>query len=93
MAPSFFAEQEAYAEYKAEKIAEGEGLPTIIYSSRTHSQLKQVMKELARTSYQPKTTVLGSRQQSCLNPNVNRLPAGAANQACRALTSKRNCRW
>ena len=36
-------------------------LPTIVYASRTHSQLTQVIKELKTTSYNPKTTVLGSR--------------------------------
>ncbi len=83
--------QEGYAEYKAERASEG--LPTIIYSSRTHSQLKQVMKELNSTNYKPRVSVLGSRQQSCLNPSVQQLPATAANQACRALVGKRECKW
>lgn len=86
--------QEAYAELKVERMeASGDGLPTIIYSSRTHSQLKQVMGELASTSYHPRTAVLGSRQQGCLNPAVNQLPSGGINHACRALTSKRGCKW
>jgi regulator of telomere elongation helicase 1 len=33
----------------------------IIYSSRTHSQLKQAIRELKSTVYLPKMTVLGSR--------------------------------
>ena len=37
-----------YAELKAEGTI---GAPTIVYSSRTHSQLAQVMKELRNTSY------------------------------------------
>ena len=40
--------KEGYAELKAEGTVR---LPTIVYSSRTHSQLAQVMKELRNTSY------------------------------------------
>ncbi len=44
--------QEAYAELNAEKVRSGQGgLPVIIYSSRTHSQLQQVMKELRNSGY------------------------------------------
>lgn len=43
----------------------------IVYASRTHSQLTQVMKELKRTSYSHvKATVLGSRDQLCLHPDL-----------------------
>ncbi|KAF2323322.1 hypothetical protein GH714_034614 [Hevea brasiliensis] len=31
--------------------SEGNGLPTIVYTSRTHSQLRQVIQELKRSSY------------------------------------------
>ena len=40
--------KEGYAEMKTEGVV---SLPTIVYSSRTHSQLAQVMKELRNTSY------------------------------------------
>ena len=33
----------------------------IIYTSRTHSQLSQVMGELKNTPYQPKTVIIASR--------------------------------
>lgn len=47
------------------------GFPTIIYSSRTHSQLSQAMQELKRTSYNHmRSTVIGSREQMCINPDV-----------------------
>ena len=40
--------KEGYADLKAQGVV---ALPTIVYSSRTHSQLAQVMKELRNTSY------------------------------------------
>lgn len=44
--------QEAWAEHRLEQAAAGKGdLPTIVYSSRTHSQLAQVMRELKATGY------------------------------------------
>lgn len=47
--------------------------PKIIYASRTHSQLSQVMQELKRTCYKHVTTaVLGSRDQLCIHPEVSR---------------------
>ncbi|KAG7264351.1 hypothetical protein CRUP_020876 [Coryphaenoides rupestris] len=47
-------------------------IPKIIYASRTHSQLSQVINELKSTSYRPKMCVLGSRDQMCVNPEVMR---------------------
>ena len=49
-------------------------LPTIFYTSRTHSQLTQAMQELKRTEYRDvKAVVLGSREQMCINPDVQKL--------------------
>ena len=44
--------------------------PIIVYASRTHSQLTQVIDELKRTAYRPRTLVLGSRTQLCVNEHV-----------------------
>lgn len=72
----------------------GEGLPTIIYSSRTHSQLQQVMKELKTTGYKhTKTAVLFSRQHGCLNPTVKDVPGTAGNRLCRNTVAKGGCKW
>ena len=45
--------------------------PVIIYASRTHSQLSQVVNELRNTRYRPKHAVLGSREHMCIHPEVN----------------------
>ncbi|TVU34336.1 hypothetical protein EJB05_16167, partial [Eragrostis curvula] len=73
--------------------------PVIIYASRTHSQLRQVIKELKATSYsltdyalcvvweylQPKMAVLGSREQMCIHEEVRTLRGRAQNNACHYL--------
>lgn len=38
----------------------------IYFSSRTHKQITQLVRELRTTSYQPKMAVLGSRSHLCL---------------------------
>lgn len=45
--------------------------PKVIYTSRTHSQLAQAMKELKTTEYRYlKAVALGSRDQLCINEDV-----------------------
>ena len=44
----------------------------IIYTSRTHSQLTQVVKELKASSYRPKVSILGSREQLCVHEKVSK---------------------
>lgn len=67
--------------------------PKIIYASRTHSQLSQVMAELKRTAYRSvKMAVMGSRDQLCINPAVMQEKSNAAKvNACRAKVSTRTC--
>ncbi|KAI5070881.1 hypothetical protein GOP47_0013132 [Adiantum capillus-veneris] len=66
-------------------------LPIILYSSRTHSQLQQVIRELKSTAYRPKMVVLGSREQMCIHSDVKQLRGRGQNQACRALCKSRAC--
>ncbi|ANM58743.1 RAD3-like DNA-binding helicase protein [Arabidopsis thaliana] len=70
----------------------GGAFPTIVYASRTHSQLRQVIKELKRSSYRPKMVVLGSREQLCVNEEVNSLRGKALTNACQYLCKKRGKR-
>ncbi|GAB2228119.1 hypothetical protein Droror1_Dr00009949 [Drosera rotundifolia] len=69
--------------------------PMIVYASRTHSQLRQVVQELRRTNYRPKMVVLGSREQLCIHNQVRLLHGKAQTNACRYLrkkTTKRYCK-
>ncbi|KAK1358284.1 Regulator of telomere elongation helicase 1 [Heracleum sosnowskyi] len=68
-------------------------LPTIIYTSRTHSQLRQVIKELKRSNYRPKMVVLGSREQLCIHEEVSSLRGRAQTNACHSLCKKRQKRY
>ena len=69
-----------------------QGAPKIVYASRTHSQLAQVINELKNTRYKPRICVLGSRDQLCINSEVNSLESNAAKvQLCKVKTSSRTC--
>uniref|UniRef100_A0A8P4GM88 Regulator of telomere elongation helicase 1 n=1 Tax=Dicentrarchus labrax TaxID=13489 RepID=A0A8P4GM88_DICLA len=65
-------------------------VPKIIYASRTHSQLAQVINELKNTSYRPKVCVLGSREQLCINQEVMRQESNHVHM-CRGKVSTRSC--
>lgn len=72
-------------------ISPSRAVPTIVYASRTHSQLAQVMSELRVSSYRPVATVLGSREQLCVNPKVSKLRGNGLNRACNSLSANRGC--
>ncbi|KAL8230357.1 hypothetical protein R6Q57_000135 [Mikania cordata] len=71
---------------------ESSNLPTIVYTSRTHSQIRQVVQELKRTVYRPKMVVLGSREQLCIHPDVSLLHGKTQTNACHFLCKKRTKR-
>ena len=66
---------------------------TIVYASRTHSQLAQVVGELQSTNYRPKMTVLGSRDQLCVHERISKLKGGALNHACNTTNTQRACSY
>ncbi|CAI2380171.1 unnamed protein product [Moneuplotes crassus] len=57
----------------------------ILYCSRTHSQINQVIKELKETIYRPKTVLLGSKDQMCVNSLVNSFSGSTLNSKCKSL--------
>ena len=68
-------------------------IPKLYYSSRTHSQLKQVIKELKATGYEISSTVLGSRDQLCVNKAVNKFRGAQLNALCRQHVKAKACRF
>jgi regulator of telomere elongation helicase 1 len=92
---------------KPSKMSIGYGLPSqpnvsfsgpnskiIIYASRTHSQLSQVISELRRSGYTPKMTIMASREQLCINDRISRtLRGGALNHACSKMSAQRSCMY
>ena len=69
--------------------------PVILYATRTHSQLSQVVRELRSTRYRPKYAVLGSREQLCVHPKVKTRTATGPdiNAGCNRLNKERKCRF
>lgn len=47
-------------------------LGSIIYSTRTHSQISQIIIELNKTCYQPNIAILSSREYSCINQELKK---------------------
>ncbi|NXG50721.1 RTEL1 helicase, partial [Psilopogon haemacephalus] len=69
-------------------------VPKIIYASRTHSQLTQVINELKNTVYRPKICVLGSRDQLCIHPEVKRQQSNHMQiYMCRSKVMSRACHF
>jgi regulator of telomere elongation helicase 1 len=70
-------------------------VPTIIYASRTHSQLTQVLGELKNTRYRPQHALLGSREQMCINPKVKKEHSTGSdiNHDCSKLCKDRKCHY
>ena len=63
----------------------------VIYCSRTHSQLGQVVRELKKTSYRPDLNILGSRSQLCINPYLNTAKGGQLDVACMLARKQGHC--
>ncbi|KAL4484221.1 hypothetical protein ABPG72_003505 [Tetrahymena utriculariae] len=65
----------------------------IFFCSRTHSQLKQVIKELKATAYKPKVCILGSRDQYCLKKEYSNLKDLELNGSCKDAIKKKTCQF
>jgi regulator of telomere elongation helicase 1 len=65
----------------------------IIYASRTHSQLTQVIRELKKTSCTLRVSVIGSRDHLCIRPDVLASGKGGKDAACQRLVRKEKCQY
>ncbi|GBE58653.1 DNA repair protein [Babesia ovata] len=72
----------------------------IIYASRTHSQLKQVIREAKKSSYTKEfaakgltTIVLGSRDQLCIHPGRRNATGEALNNFCKKQVQGQGCMY
>ncbi|KAG2182432.1 hypothetical protein INT43_007362 [Umbelopsis isabellina] len=64
----------------------------IYYATRTHKQISQVVAELkSKTSYRPKMTILGSRDQLCIHPKVSK--AANKQEECSILMDDGRCSY
>lgn len=73
-------------------LSQSASVPIILYASRTHTQISQVISELKSTSYKPNMIALGSRDQLCINTHLNTKYSGSMlNNKCSALCSARKC--
>eukprot|EP01080_Neovahlkampfia_damariscottae_P009562 gene9562-1765_t len=68
-------------------------VPKIIYASRTHSQLTQVVRELKKSAYEPQTTILGSREQFCVHPSVATSKGTELNSKCSLVRKQKKCEY
>jgi regulator of telomere elongation helicase 1 len=84
---------------EATSFASGRSSSLVIYSSRTHSQLVQVMTQLKRclnaspTTPSVKAVVLGSRDQLCINPKAADKESSEKVKLCNVLTRSRQCEF
>ncbi|MFB0557688.1 MAG: helicase C-terminal domain-containing protein [Candidatus Bathyarchaeia archaeon] len=69
----------------------------IVYATRTHEQVRQVLAEVSRINERSGgrfTAVnLASRQHLCLNPDCKDLPNREAQELCRMLREAGECPW
>lgn len=63
----------------------------IIYMSRTHSQLTQVIKELKKTVYRPLMTIHASKDHLCVNSELSHTKGAVRNRECESLMSRKKC--
>lgn len=69
----------------------------ILYATRTHEQVRQVLHEIERINGKAGTgfsaVAMASRQNLCLNDACKRLPPVEAAEACRVLRQRRRCHY
>ena len=65
---------------------------TIFYSTRTHSQISQIISELNKTCYEPRIAILSSREFSCANTELKKSLAPSVLDI-KCAREHKNCRF
>lgn len=65
--------------------------PVVIYATRTHSQVNQVVRELKLLDPSTEATTLASRQHLCVHPKIKELKGNAQKNACANVVLERKC--
>ena len=69
----------------------------IVYATRTHEQVRQVLSEVSAINESSgkrfKAVNLASRQHLCINPECRELPRREAQELCRSLREEGDCPW
>ena len=63
----------------------------IIYSSRTHSQLSNVIQELKKTNFKPTISQIAARSRLCLIPEVKSKDTSVQSKSCREFRQNKKC--
>lgn len=66
---------------------------SIVYTSRTHSQLHNVVSELKKTNFRPRIVHVASRSLLCINEDVNKLDNNMLIRRCHELKKGKSCRY
>ena len=53
----------------------------------------QVMSQLKGSVYRPRVSILGSREQMCVHPEVSEMSGTQQNHMCKALVASRSCKY
>eukprot|EP00826_Nyctotherus_ovalis_P005382 TRINITY_DN11211_c0_g2_i2.p1 TRINITY_DN11211_c0_g2~~TRINITY_DN11211_c0_g2_i2.p1 ORF type:complete len:850 (+),score=159.30 TRINITY_DN11211_c0_g2_i2:132-2681(+) len=65
--------------------------PKVIYSSRTHAQLAQIVGQLRKTVYRPSMCILASRDHTCINKEARKYSGSQLNITCMRLKKIKKC--
>ena len=65
--------------------------PVIVYATRTHSQVDQVVRELKKLDPMTRMTTLASRRHACVRDDVRALTGQAQSNRCAKLVTDREC--
>ncbi len=67
--------------------------PKIYFGTRTHKQIKQLIREFRKTSYAAnvKMAIMSGREQTCIHDKVSTM--SSKNEACRDCINGKDVRW